>query len=604
MEFAVAERAIRACFRVGIAVLAVLFGYSMYLGIVRHELYAKQAESNRLRLVFEQAPRGIIYDRFGEVLAKNKEVFDVRALALALPPNEQELREIADRLAGLIGADSEETFASLSRVKNLAYAEPMPLWTDISREAAAAIEKEEKNLAGIQVSGRYVRVYTQGSAFSHLLGYTGAISQSEFEQLPNVFINDVIGRSGVEAAYDALLRGRKGIEEIEINAMLEIVDMRRSAASEPGENLHLTVDAGLQKKIYDTMRSHMIPRGLGRGAAVALNPQTGEVLALVSLPSFDNNYFVQGISPDEHSRLMRSPGQPFFNRAVQGVYSPGSTIKPLLAVAAIEERIIEPETRIDASRGYISIPNPYNPARPSIFRDWRPHGWMDMRRAIAWSSNVYFYIVGGGYRERSGLGISRIADYLERFGFGSPTGIDLPGEAKGLVPDPEWKRANRPADPLWRVGDTYITSIGQGDVLVTPLQLAVAYSALANGGYIVRPHIVASENNTDSTRRNLGLSQESIRISQEGMRLTITAGSAQRLNALPVATAGKTGTVQVAGGREHAMFAAYAPEQNPSMALVIIVEHGGGGGPIAVPIAHDVLYWYWENRLNSADSRG
>lgn len=597
MEFAVPERAIQALFSIGIAAIAGLFGYSIYLGAVKHQVFIAEAESNRLRPVFQQAPRGIIYDRFGTVLAKNQEVFDISALSLALPRDESELREIARRLAVLLQVDAEEALARLNHVKNLAYAEPVELWTNISREKAVAFEKAQEDFEGIQLRGRYIRVYPHGAAFSHLLGHTGAITASELERLPHSFANDIVGRSGIEEMYDASLRGEKGREEIEINARLEIIDVRRAAAAKAGEDLRLSIDAELQKKLYATMQNHMRPRGYDSGAAVALNPQTGEILALVSLPSFDNNLFAQGISAAEHSALRRNPSRPFFNRAIQGTYSPGSTIKPLIAAAALEEGIVQPDTLIDTSRGRIIIPNPYHPARPAIFRDWQPHGWIDARRAIAWSSNIYFYVVGGGYGDKQGLGITRISEYLKRFGLGAATGIDFPEEASGLVPNPEWRQAARPQDPRWRLGDTYLTSIGQGDMLLTPLQLAIGYAAIANGGYLLQPHLNLNQSDRVSARRNLGISTETLNVVREGMRMTATVGTARMLNFLPFSTAGKTGTAEVTRDRIDALFAVYAPAENPSIQLVVIVERGGEGSAIAVPIANDLLTWYGENRL-------
>ncbi len=378
--------------------------------------------------------------------------------------------------------------------------------------------------------------------------------------------------------------------------MLEVIDMRRSSWPEPGKDITLTIDAAFQNKLYEIITAYLAAYGYEKAAAVALHPKTGEVLALLSIPSFDNNRFAEGISDKEFSNLLQNPSRPFFNRAIQGVYSPGSTIKPLLAIAALEEKYVSPETQLDASKGYIEIPNPYDPTKVSIFRDWRPHGWIDIRRAIAWSSNVFFYIVGGGYENKQGLGIKRIKEYLQNFGFGSPTGIDLVGESSGILPDPEWKEKNKPSDPYWRLGDTYLISIGQGDLLITPLQLAISHAAIANGGIILQPYILAGK---DSSRKQLNISQDSLKVVQEGMRLTTAVGSARILADLPFETAGKTGTVQVTSGKTHAVFSVYAPVDDPQIELVIIVENGGEGSSTAVPIAKEALFWYWENRLQN-----
>lgn len=596
MEFAISERTLRIFFFFGLGGLLVLAGYALYLGAVKHDWYAAQAETNRLRLVFEQAPRGKIYDRFGEVLADNKEVFDIAALPLVVPEDAADIERVAAKLAKILNVPADEAAEKLRFVRQSEYAEPLPLWTDVGRQAASAIEKAQAELPGIKLVGRHVRQYPGGPAFSHVLGYTGRVTKEELERIPDASPNDLVGRAGVEAEYDALLRGKRGEEEIEVNAALEVIDMRRSSVAEPGQDLVLTIDAGFQRALYQIITAYLAAYGYERAAAVALQPKTGEVLALVSVPSFDNNSFAEGISEKKYTALLANPAKPLFNRAIQGVYSPGSTVKPLLAVAALEEHLITPDTLIDASKGYIAVPNPYDPSKVSIFRDWRPHGWVDVRRAIAWSSNVFFYVVGGGYGDREGLGITRIADYLRRFGFGAPTGIPLPGEAGGLVPDPEWKKKNRPNDPYWRLGDTYITAIGQGDILVTPLQLAAAHAAIANGGTLMQPYLVAGAEN-GTMRRGIAVSPETIRVVQEGMRLTTAEGSARSLSALPFETAGKTGTVEVQGGRTNAVFSVYGPADDPEIELVVIVENGGEGSSTAVPIAREALFWYWENRL-------
>lgn len=596
MEFAISERSIRILFFIGTAGLVCLAAYAVYLAGVRHDWYAAQAEANRLRLVFEQAPRGNIYDRFGEVLAENKEVFDVAALPLALPKDDDALRRLAEKLSVMVGVSRQEAEEKLRSSRQSMYAEPVALWTNVTAATASAIKKEEVNLPGIKVRGRYVRVYPKGPAFSHFLGYTGPITKEELNRIADASPYDLVGRAGLEAAYDSVLRGRHGKEVIEVNASLEVIDMRRTSAPEPGEDLYVTIDAAFQTELYNIITSYLAAYGYERAAAVALQPKTGEVLAMVSIPSFDNNRFAEGITEKEYAALLRNPAKPLFNRAIQGTYSPGSTVKPLLAAAALQEGIVKPDTLIDASKGYITVPNPYDPTDVSIFRDWRPHGWVDIRRAIAWSSNVFFYVIGGGYEGREGLGITRIADYLRRFGFGAPTGIPLPGEASGLVPDPEWKARNRPNDPLWRLGDTYITSIGQGDLLVTPIQLAVAYAAIANGGTLVRPYVVAGTHPADEDRQ-ISIAPPHLQVVQEGMRLTTAEGSARSLSALPFETGGKTGTVQVTSGRTNAVFAVYAPVEDPQIVLVVIVENGGEGSSTAVPIAREALLWYWENRL-------
>lgn len=602
MEFAIPEKSVRTFFIFGMIGLVVLLGYSLYLTVFRHEWHLAQAETNRLRLVFEQAPRGIIFDRFGEVLAANKEVFDVAALPLALPRQDKELRIVAERLAAILLLATDEVVEKLKDARQSPHAEPISVWTDISRDAASQLRKDEEKLAGIKLVGRYIRLYPKGPAFSHVLGYTGKITREEIERIPDALMQDIIGRTGVEGAYDSRLRGKRGKEEIEVNAALQMIDMRRVALPEKGESFFLTIDAGFQQMLYETILAHINAHGYERAAAAAVNPKTGEVLALVSIPSFDNNLFAAGMSAREYNLLFRNPAKPLFNRAISGTYGAGSTIKPLIAAAALEEGVVKPDTLINASAGYIAIPNPYDPTRRTIFHDWQKHGIVDIYNAIAWSSNIFFYVIGGGYQEREGLGITKIADYLERFGFGEISGIQIAGESAGLVPNPEWRRITRPHNPHWRLGDTYITAIGQGDVLVTPLQIAMSYAAIANGGNLLQPRIIVEKDSDESSnaaiiRRELGISNENLKVVAEGMRMTTTEGTARSLRVLPFETAGKTGTVQVAGARNHAMFAVYGPTDFPEIALVVIVEEGGERVNTAVPIAREALMWYWENRL-------
>lgn len=602
LEFAIPGRHIQMFLAAGIAGLLGLLAATIHFQVFKHEYFSAQADRNRLRLVFEAAPRGIIYDRHGVPLVENVEIFDVAALPLNLPKDEKDIARIAETLSKTLGVSRDEIKQKLEAVQKSPYSEPEVIFGNIASVEATALENRKNELTGIKILGRFQRRYPTVMAFSHLLGYTGGITKEDIARIFDAAPKDIVGRAGIELVFDDILRGQKGKEEIEVNAALEVIDMRRRVFPKPGGDVYLTIDAGLQKYLYGTLVSYTSAYGYERAAAVAVHPKTGEVLALVSIPSFDNNRFSEGLSSEEFRALSSKQSKPLFNRAISGMYSPGSAVKPLIAAAALEENIVKPNTLVDASAGEIVVPNPYDPSKPSIYRDWRAHGLVNIERAIAWSSNVYFYTVGGGYGNIKGLGIERIKNYLQLFGFGSATGISLPGEASGLVPDPGLKKKTRPQDPFWRVGDTYITSIGQGDLLVTPIQLAMAHSAIANGGMLLRPKLIrkiggAETQPTEVIGKDF-VSSENFKVVQNGMRLTTTAGSAQSLNVLPFETAGKTGTVQVGGTtRTHAVFSVYAPFVDPVIELVVVVENGGEGSSTAVPIAQDVLLWYWQNRL-------
>ncbi|MEK7134832.1 MAG: penicillin-binding transpeptidase domain-containing protein, partial [Patescibacteria group bacterium] len=358
----------------------------------------------------------------------------------------------------------------------------------------------------------------------------------------------------------------------------------------------------LQKLLTDALTEKMADTGSSAAAAVVINPKSGEILSLVSLPSFDNNLFNGNLSDKTYSILAGDKRRPFFNRAISGAYASGSTIKPFMAAAALNENIISPDYQVDDTLGYITIPNQYNPDISYIYHDWKAHGFVDMRQAIAVSANVYFYVIGGGYKNIKGLGIDRIGKYFKLFGFGSPLGIDLLGETGGLVPSPEWKKSVKKES--WFTGDTYNVSIGQGDVLITPLQLAAAISAIANDGILYKPKIVSKITDTGGNTieefkpeiiRSVNIDKEKLQIVREGMRNAVTEGSVYFLNDLPIKVAGKTGTAQVTNTfrKTNAWFTGFAPYDNPEIALAIVIEGAGEGSTAAVPVAKEVFEWYY-----------
>ncbi len=615
LEFMVSPRAMRGVVLLGFLFLCFALAFSFYYQIVQRAAFTRQAEENRLRLLFHEAPRGLIFDRYGKVLAENKMVFEVLALSAELPSDDTLLQGEARKVAEILGFDANAIFLKLEGIRKKNVAEPQVVFSDIPSSSALVVKAKEAELTGIFLSSRFERVYPYGSAFSHLLGYTGKVREDELKQDPTLGPKDMVGRNGLEAFYDKFLRGEEGKTVYEVDARLESREKETEVGYLAGNNLLLSIDAEFQKVLYGSLGAAIGTR-FGGGAAVALDPKTGEVLALVSFPGYDNNLFAQGISSQEFSNLTKDRQRPLFNRTVSGEYSSASTIKPLIAIAALKEKIIDPLKKIPAF-GSLVVPNPYDPEKPSVFRDWRVHGFVDMREAIANSANVYFYIIGGGFRgkveeyfvDQKGLGIENIKKYLTLFGWGKSLGIDLPGEKSGFLPDPEWKAEHNKADPTWRVGDTYITSIGQGSLLVTPLQLTVAHAVFANGGKLLKPFIVKSvvdseTNLTVQTRepevlRTLDFSQAEMDVIREGMRLTIAAGSARRLSDLPFSVAGKTGSAQVSSSLENtnAVFVSFMPYEDPKLVLTILVEGGGEGGATAVPIAKEALRWYWEHRL-------
>jgi len=355
----------------------------------------------------------------------------------------------------------------------------------------------------------------------------------------------------------------------------------------------LSVDLDLQKFITDDLQKALDELGIQQGVVVAANPKTGEILSMVSLPAFDNNLFVTSGNNEQITKIMSDQNKPLINRATSGVYPFGSTIKPFIASAGLQEKIITTSTTIQ-DPGEIRVGQ-------WVFPDWKVHGTVDVYKAIAESCNVFFYSVGGGWQNIKGLGIDKIKQYLTYFGFGSKTGIDIPSDAEGLVPSPDWKKKVK--NESWYIGDTYHVSIGQGDVLVTPLQLLNGVSAIANGGSLLKPHFVwkildkdgkvLQEFQREVVRENF-VSKENIEVVREGMHQATTEGSARQLGNLPVAVAAKTGTAQFGNeGKTHAWITAFAPFEDPQIAIVVLVEGGGEGNSTAQPIAKDILQYYF-----------
>jgi len=427
------------------------------------------------------------------------------------------------------------------------------------------------------------------------MGYCGKITSEELKKNPEYLMTDYIGKTGLEASYEKYLHGKDGKQKVEVDSSGNIKKDLGVDLPENGADLRLGIDADLQKKIYDSLKTMTEATKTKTAAAVAIDPKNGEVLALVDIPSYDNNLFARGISADDYKNLISDESKPMFNRAVSGEYPPGSTLKPLVAAAALEEGTINSETSIDCHGG-IRIGS-YN------FPDWKTHGVTDVRKAIAESCDVFFYAVGGGWGNIPALGIDKIKKYASEFGFGKPLGIDIPGESSGLIPDQVWKLNH--FGEKWYTGDDYHCAIGQGFDTVTPLQLASYTAAVANGGTVWKPHLVKSIKDSDGSEEKIEpkilarnfISPANIEIVREGMRQAITSGSAQQLNDLGTAVAGKTGTAQFGEeGKTHGWFISFAPYNNPQIAMAVLVEGGGEGHSTALPVTKEVYKWYFEER--------
>jgi penicillin-binding protein 2 len=435
-----------------------------------------------------------------------------------------------------------------------------------------------------------------------ILGYMSKMTDADWSELKNAnyLLNDSLGREGVEKTYEHELRGTYGKRNIEVDAGDREQSVVSTEQPVPGKNLKLTIDIEAQQKLEELLSTEITKIGKDRGAAIAINPQTGEIIALVNYPSYDNNDFSGGISVENYKKYTTNPNHPLFNRAIAGGLPPGSTFKPVVAAAALEEHTITPQTSINSTGGIrIGL---------SFFPDWKAggHGITNVTKALAWSVNTFFFAVGGGYQDIKGLGLERIQKYMSLFGLGKITGIDLPGETEGSIPSEEKKKA-RTGEP-WYLGDTYNISIGQGDTLVTPLQMVVWTAAFANGGKIITPHVVGSiidpVTHTSETispkiiKDNL-ISQGSLNVVKQGMRECVTYGSCRLLSQLPFDAAGKTGTAQWNHNLDesHAWFVGFAPYNNPQIVIVVLIEQGKEGSEVAVPIAYQFLQWWGKKYL-------
>jgi penicillin-binding protein 2 len=576
-------------------IVVLAFGRVSFLGLWRGDFYGQQALANMGEISEKRAQRGIIFDNAGNPLVRNIPSFRVSLLLADFFKISEGREKILNKIESALELNSGSIAkmlegADMERQNSITLARGL--------EVDDVIKIRNLNLGPIRIEDDFERSYYGEGIFSHIAGYAGLASEKDIKADNSLSYNDIIGKSGLEAYYEKELRGEDGKVINYRNAKGEIIEDKLLSNAENGFQLHLTVDSGLQEYFTDSLSKTLYRLGSSGGAGVAINPQNGKILSLVSLPSFDNN--------EIKSSDLTNPAKPFFNRAVSGEYAPGSTIKPVVAFAALKENLIYPEKQI-FSAGYIEIPNPYDSSKPSRFLDWKAHGWVDLYSAIARSSNVYFYALGGGFEDVKGLGIEKLKEYWKKFGLGVKTGIDLPGEKTGFLPDEKTKE--EATGDIWRIGDTYNVSIGQGDLLATPIQLVNYVSVMGNGGKLFRPFLVEkiTDGSGNAVREiepeilaDYSADIEKIKIIQKGMLDTVqkSYGTANFLSGLPVSVAAKTGTAQIEGNKKlNALFIGYAPYENPQIAILVLVEDAQDGGMNAIPVANEVIGWYYENRI-------
>jgi penicillin-binding protein 2 len=602
--------------RLGVLGLLVLIAFTLlatrfyFLQIYRYDYFQTLAENNRISIVPITPNRGLISDRNGVILAHN---FFVYTLELTPSKIENLDAAIAD-IAQLVEVSQSDLKRFKKQKAESHTFESIPLRTHLNEVEAAKFAVNRYRFPGVELKSRLFRHYPLGKQGAHMVGYIGRINDKDLTKLAekNVLSNykgtDHIGKSGVEEHYEAQLHGTTGFQQVEIDADGKAVRVLSSVAPISGNNLILSGDSKLQE-IAETAF------GERRGALVAIKPNTGEVLAFVSMPTFDSNLFVGGIDVENWRLLNDSLDRPLISRPLRGVYPPGSTFKPFVALAGLENGKRKPPFSINDA-GYFMLPRSSH-----RYRDWKPggHGNVDMRRAITISCDTFFY---GLAME---LGIEKLAEFVRHFGFGQKSGIDIAGEADGLMPTPEWKK--RRFKQPWYMGETVIVGIGQGYTLATPMQLAQATAILANKGVAMRPRVVATivdpKTNVSKVTQaiisdKIPLDEANLDIVKLGMvDVTLPGGTAASVGAnAGYSIAAKTGTAQVIGikqnekynekkinerHRDHALFIAYAPADNPKIALAVIVENGGHGGSAAGPIARKVMDYYLLGKLPAVE---
>lgn len=581
-----------------VAAFAVLFVRLFYLQILEGDEYRRLSENNSIRLQSVEAPRGLIFDAADRLLVDNRPSFDLSVI----PKDAKPLEETIRKLARYMNLPQEEFFKKVEAARGRGVYKPILLKQDIGRDAMAAVEVHKYDLPGVEINIRAVRHYLHSHLGSHLIGYLGEINAKELQSSRYLGCKsgDYVGRFGVEKAFENQLRGKRGGRQVEVNVKGQMVRVLKTVDAVPGNNLSLTIDSGLQKRAEELLADKV-------GAVVAMDPNTGYVLTMASNPSFDQNEFVSGLSHDEWNALISNPDRPMENKVVQSEYPPASTYKIVTAIAALEEGVIDEKTEVYCA-GQMAFGD-------RVFRCWKKggHGEVDIYRALAESCDVYFYQAG------LAIGVDKLAAHAREFGLGSPTGISLDNEAYGLIPTSEWKR--RRLGSSWQRGETLNVAIGQGYNLSTPIQMLVLVAAVANGGTQYEPQIVKHIGTADGVtvkdvqpkvKKKLNIGSKTLEIVKKGLWQVVNGnrGTARGIQLKGIPISGKTGTAQLVARKEseeedareeeelhprhrpHAWFVAYAPSEDPRIAVAVIVEHGEHGSTAAAPIAKEIIADY------------
>lgn len=576
-----------------LVLFAVLLGRMVYLQLWRGDYYAKQSDGNRLRQSRILAPRGIIYDSEGKELVNN-----LPGYAVVLQKQSSYKPETLQRLSNLLQMPVEEINAKIKASEN--FYEPIMLKNNLDQQMVTKIEEQRRYMPEVMLSVQPIRNYPYHELAVHALGYVGEVSSYEIEQglFKNISQGSLVGKGGLEKTYDKYLRGEDGAFMEEVDVAGNVVKHYDSVQPVPGKNLKLTIDYELQKELETFTDKHLaflrssgIAPGARAAAVVAIDPRNGAVRAMVSRPAYDPNWFVHGISSKNWNSINNDPNYPMNNKVISGEYPPGSTFKIVTGSAAFELKKVGLNEPIFDGGFHPMVPTMGNAGGEVL-------GWLTFIKALAMSDNVYFYELG--YR----VGIDNIEKYAHIFGFGERTGIDLEGESKGLVASKKVKREIWDED--WRLGDTFNAAIGQGFNLTTPIQLSVMLSIVANGGTKYQPYLVDSIINSDGSLfekpkraegKHIDVSQQTIDYIRMGMSATTQeGGTASYFAGLPKPIAGKTGTAENSHGRDHGLFVAYGPVDDPELVVVCIVEQGGFGSVAAGPIVYKAFEEFFQEK--------
>ncbi|MFW5888596.1 MAG: penicillin-binding protein 2 [Patescibacteria group bacterium] len=633
--------------------LAMILSRAGWLQVVKGEYYASMAEGNRIRTEKISPQRGIIYDRNFTPLVRNVANFILYLVPADLPGDEKEKDELLEKVVNILNSpikdesllseyqedisnkialsDIEEKLEEIEEFSPESYS-PLFITDNIPYEKAMKLHLKSNEWGGVVLSNKNRREYIlaagepepkagtstssslpmpdgeekiaenklRSDSLSHILGYTGKINKEELEKAEEEYSAlDYVGKTGVEHFRESELRGEKGKRRIEVDAIGKEKKILSKKEAEDGNNVVLTIDSSLQYKIGRVLSKYIEKIDSADAAAgIAMDPETGEILALVSIPAYNNNFFAQGITSEKYNDIIDHPSNPLFNRAIGGEYPPGSVFKPVMSAAGLEEGLINERTSFESTGG-IRVSKWF-------FPDWRAegHGITDVKKAIAESVNTFFYYLGGGYNDFTGLGVKKIIEYSSKFGLGSETGINLSSESDGFLPSRKWKEEE--IGEGWYIGDTYHLSIGQGFLLTSPIQVANYTSALANKGVLYKPFLVKEttdpkgnkikEFDPEEIRKDF-IEERNMEIVRQGMRQAVTKGSCAKLYDLPVKVAGKTGTAQWANDKTpHSWFTGFAPYQDPEIVLTVLVEKGGDSEKVSVPAAKEILQWYFDRK--------